>query len=63
MKKYRQYISEEDKKREKIHEKIQKYYSNNVFRKVKENNELKSVEVDLVTTFIKDEVSLLILKD
>ena len=61
MKKYRQYISEEDKKREKIHEKIQKYYSNNAFRKVKENNELKSVEVNLVATFIKDEVSFLIL--
>ena len=61
MTKYRQYISEEDKKREKIHEKIQKYYSNNVFRKVKENKELKNVEVNLVATFIKCEVSFLIL--
>ena len=50
-------MSEEDKEKMKIYMKKQKkYYSNNVLRKIKENNELKNVEVDLLTTFIKGEV-------
>ena len=33
-----------------------KIYLNNVLKKRKENNELKSVEVDVVTNFIEDEI-------
>ena len=33
-----------------------KIYLNNVLEKRKENNELKSVEVDVVTNFIEDEI-------
>lgn len=33
--------------------------SNNELQKIKENNELRSVEMDVVTKFIKDEVEIL----
>lgn len=33
-----------------------KRYWNNELKKIKENNELKSVEVDAISNFIKDEV-------
>lgn len=46
MKKYmKEYITE-----------YRKNQSKNVFKRVKEDDELKSVEEDLVTNFIKDEV-------
>ena len=46
MKKYmKEYLTEYRKNR-----------SKNVFKRVKEDDELKSVEEDLVTNFIKDEV-------
>ena len=43
------------KKREYMKE-YRKNQSNSVLKKIKENNKLKSVEVDVVTNFIKDEV-------
>ena len=36
--------------------KRKKNQSNKTLKKIKENNDLKSVEVDLFTNFVKDEV-------
>ena len=56
-KKYRQKMYEEDKqKKTEYMKQYKKNYPNNVLKNKKENNELKTVEVDAGTSFIKDEV-------
>ena len=51
------YISRRQTKNERIHERIQKNLFQQCVQKIKENNgELKSIEVDVVTKFNKDEV-------
>ena len=48
---------EEDKqKKTEYMKQYKKNYPNNVLKNKKENNELKTVEVDAGTSFIKDEV-------
>ena len=46
---------EKDKKKEYMEE-YRKNQHNNLLKKLKENDKLKSVEVNLVTNFIKDKV-------
>ena len=49
-------MSKEDKQKKRIHERIQeKSFQQCIEGKIKESNELKNVEVDAVTNFIKDE--------
>ena len=52
-------MSEKDKTKKEIHEiklkSVQKNLIHNVLKKIKENNELKSVEVDATTKFINEE--------
>ena len=50
-------MPEKDKQRKyKIHEQIQKNHSFNVLKKIwKKEKKLNSVEIDVVTNFIKDE--------
>ena len=51
------YISRRQTKNERIHERIQKNLFQQCVQKIKENNgELKSIEVDVMTKFNKDEV-------
>ena len=51
------YISRRQTKNERIHERIQKNLFQQCVQKIKENNgELKSIEIDVVTKFNKDEV-------
>ena len=51
------YISRRQTKNERTHERIQKNLFQQCVQKIKENNgELKSIEVDVVTKFNKDEV-------
>ena len=47
---------ETNKKKREYMKEYRKNQSNSVLKKIKENNELKSVEVDVVTNFIFDEV-------
>ena len=42
-------------KTQRVHEKIPKNRSSNMFKKLKDNIELKRVEVDALASFIKDE--------
>ena len=49
------YVSRRQTEEERIHERIQKKSIQQIV-KIKENDELKSVEVDIVTNFIKNEV-------
>ena len=60
-KKYRQNMSKEDKQKRKeyIKEYLRKYrknWFNNLLEKIKENDKLKRVEIDVVNNFIKDDV-------
>ena len=51
------YISRRITKNERIHERIQKNLFQQCVQKIKENNEdLKSIEVDVVTNFNKDKI-------
>ena len=43
-------------KTQRVHEKIPKNRSNNMFKKLKDNSELKRVEVDALASFFKDEI-------
>ena len=47
---------EEQQKHREYMKEYRKIRFNKVLKKLKENNELKSVEVDVVTSLIKDEV-------
>ena len=51
-KQYRKNMSEEDnkKKKEGVLERIQK--SSNLLKKIKENNKLKTIQVDVVNNFV-----------
>ena len=49
------YVSRRHTEKERIHKRIQKKSIQQIV-KIKENDELKSVEVDIVTNFIKNEV-------
>ena len=50
-------MSGEDKQKHKEYmKKYRKNQFNNVLKKIKDNNELKSIGVNVVTNFIKDEV-------
>ena len=42
--------------KERVHERMEKNYSNNVLRKIKENDELNIVKVYVITNFIKGRV-------
>lgn len=51
------YISRRQTKNERIHERIQKNLFQQCVQKIKENNgELKSIEIDVVTKFNKNEI-------
>lgn len=54
------YVYKRQTKKKRIHEiifeKIQKNWFNKLLKKTKENVELKSVEVDMVSNFIKNDV-------
>lgn len=52
----RRNLSEKDNKKRKNTERIQKKSVNNLLKQIKEKDELKSVEVDVVSNFTEDKV-------
>ena len=49
-------MSEKDKQKQRMHERIQKKSIQESAKEIIENNKLKRVEVDVITSFIKEEV-------
>ena len=49
-------MSQKDKQKQRMHERIQKKSIQESAKEIIENNKLKRVEVDVITSFIKEEV-------